>query len=345
MSASPSVCSASRSVAAVCSRAMEQWCWLERNLGLLSIAATKKCAAYNFTGTEAAPSAGTVRKEWLDTANTREEQRKECRRRTKQPVCELTFRGSCYGTPSMSSTPASPRVVQYAVTASGKPDIMCRRRVDAWQRTCRSVAVVSGRVVFARATVAECGGKWQAGGVRIVHPPPPPPPPHVETAAAVSFQGSRPANTPDPFPVYKPARCDARAGQGNSRIPLVLWQTGRGNDRRAHNNASARAAQMANALMEGGGLQLVWHNDSMARDFVARECPLAIRAYDCLRPQAYKAPLPTLTPARAGAPLLSLTPARAGGPLEVLCLVPARRALPGRGGRAPRAAAGAAAAV
>ena len=324
---------------------MEQWCWLERNLGLLSIAATKKCAAYNFTGTEAAPSAGTVRKEWLDTANTREEQRKECRRRTKQPVCELTFRGSCYGTPSMSSTPASPRVVQYAVTASGKPDIMCRRRVDAWQRTCRSVAVVSGRVVFARATVAECGGKWQAGGVRIVHPPPPPPPPHVETAAAVSFQGSRPANTPDPFPVYKPARCDARAGQGNSRIPLVLWQTGRGNDRRAHNNASARAAQMANALMEGGGLQLVWHNDSMARDFVARECPLAIRAYDCLRPQAYKAPLPTLTPARAGAPLLSLTPARAGRPLEVLRVVPARRALPGRGGRAPRAAAGAATAV
>jgi hypothetical protein len=89
--------------------------------------------------------------------------------------------------------------------------------------------------------------------------------------------------------VYKPARCDALTGQGNSRIPLVLWQTGRGNDRRTHNNASARAAQMANALMEGGGLQLVWHNDSTARDFVARECPRAIRAYDCLRPQAYKA--------------------------------------------------------
>ena len=179
---------------------------------------------------------------------------------------------------------------------------MCRRRVDVWQRTCRSVAAVSGRVVFARAIVAECGGKWQAGGVRFVYPPPPPPPPHVET----NFQGMRPANTPDPFPVYKPARCDAPAGQGKPRIPLVLWQTGRGNDRRSHNNASLSATQMVNALMEGGGLKLVWHNDSMARDFVARECPLAIRAYDCLRPHAYKVRQPTPNPnqaaCRAGAP-------------------------------------------
>ena len=44
-------------------------------------------------------------------------------------------------------------------------------------------------------------------------------------------------------------------------------------------------------------------------------------------------------------PLLSLTPARAGRPVEVLRVAPARRTLPGRGGRAPRAAAGAAAAM
>ena len=138
----------------------------------------------------------------------------------------------------MSGTPASPRVVQYAVTAGGKQEMLCRRRVDAWQRTCRSVAAVSGRMVAARATVAECGGKWQAGGVRIVHPPPPPPPPQVESAVAATFQGMRPAKTPDPFPVYKPARCveyPQRFPEGTpegtpSRIPRVLWQTGRGED-------------------------------------------------------------------------------------------------------------------
>jgi hypothetical protein len=338
---------------------MEQWCWLERNLGLDALAATKKCQLYNFTGAEPAPIAVAKRTEWLASANAREEQRKECRRRMNQQVCELTFRGKCPGTPAMSSTSKGPRVVQYAARADGpamrrwsvssSSQQVCRRRAEAWQRTCGSDARVSGRLVAAKSSAAECGGKWQQGGVRLVHPPPPPPPPQPVSAVAATFQGMRPARTPDPFPVYKPTRCD---GSVASRIPSILWQTGRGKDRRAHNNASASAAGMARALIEGGGLRLEWHNDSAARAFVAAQCPRALRAYDCLRPNAYKArPRPAspdlafgtrVQSFRPGLPPSDLRPRRvwsSGGSVALLRHVASGRHLLGCRGRAPRAAA------
>ena len=37
------------------------------------------------------------------------------------------------------------------------------------------------------------------------------------------------------------------------------------------------------------GTQVIYHNDTAAREFIARQCPFAIAAYDCLRPPSFKA--------------------------------------------------------
>jgi len=289
---------------------MERWCWLERNLGLRSIAATAECAQFNLTGTEAPPTF-TRRptrgsKALLPSANARERQRRKdaeaCR--SNRRSCELSIAGHCRGAPGMSGTDAKPKRVQYSVggaamargasSTSAKSQLseqlMCRRRAEAWRRTCGSAAVSTRLVAAATAKDSDCGGKWRSGGLRFVSPPPPPLPPPRPSATEL-FQGTRPARTPGPFPIYKPAACGASAEQRSATsIPMVLWQTGRGNDRRAHNNASAVAARVAHQMIDAG-LELVWHNDSAARAFVAEHCPRAIRAYDCLRPHAYKADL------------------------------------------------------
>ena len=97
------------------------------------------------------------------------------------------------------------------------------------------------------------------------------------------------ARTPgdQPFPIRHPAACGA--SRRSSAIPRVLYQTGRGNSLREHNNMSD-ADVAAHAKMTAG-MQVVFQNDETARAFVARECPYALRVYDCLIPVSYRADL------------------------------------------------------
>ena len=113
---------------------------------------------------------------------------------------------------------------------------------------------------------------------------PPPREARISNGLPPIFQ---PAKAPDGFPIYKPGSCSPGS---ISRIPPVLWQTGRGSSLREHNNVTRAASELALSLV-GSGIRPVWHGDGAARGFVARECPEALRAYDCLRPHAFRADL------------------------------------------------------
>lgn len=143
--------------------------------------------------------------------------------------------------------------------------------------TCGNANVTASFVPIEYATKEACQkGKqsWGVGNYRVVQTP-------------SSNPVWVPARTPNPIPVYRPKKCPPRA---RSQIPLMLWQTGRGNSVREHNNATQVATHLATLLM-GDGIKHSWHNDTAARLFVASECPFALHAYDCLRPHAYRADL------------------------------------------------------
>ena len=270
---------------------MNRWCALQQALGLESLDAStsRACAQFaanhpNFTlesGSALPPDHAYV----LDGAAEREKQRHSlglhgCGGR----VCQLRFVGKCERSPRMYGTHERPKILQFDIPGlnrrlSSRAEqrtqmrMQCALRANAWRKTCGPGTQVAASLQAPGAEQCAIAAR-SSGGVHVISQP------SVKDAF-------RAAQSPEGYPVYKPARCERQTAQ---RIPKTLWQTGRGRDRLTHNNASASSARLAAALI---GMDVVqhWHNDREAREFVASACPSALYAYDCLRPHAYKADL------------------------------------------------------
>ncbi len=206
-------------------------------------------------------------------------------------ACEVTIVGTCARSKRMSGTEAAPRKLQINDVGDALARRrLCHQRMLAWRGTCGPGAHVT--VSLMPTSLSHCasgGGVATKGNAQLV------------SGAGPRAADSRsnlvhtnlpslfvPAKLPDGYPVYRPGACTGHAK--DLRVPAILWQTGRGNSVREHNNASATAAALAAELL-GEGLEHVWHNDSAARSFVADNCPAALEAYDCLKPKAFKADL------------------------------------------------------
>ena len=78
---------------------------------------------------------------------------------------------------------------------------------------------------------------------------------------------------------------------GQPRIPRVVLQTGRGATAR-HHNADDRSRGLATEgarQIAGSLVSFRWFDDGASHAFVARHCPQALRAYECLVPASFKA--------------------------------------------------------
>ena len=209
-------------------------------------------------------------------------------------VCAIMF-DAC-----MRQTELSGQILEVAVkrklfgVGSITPLQFCRQTRRAWSQRCNGVAVPGipqqQLQAILRKTRAGCHGAeshatWYSG-VRIVR--------RVATVASktsaplIFWQGKSLAALPADlhFPVRTPLHCKT----GNWKIPRVVIQTGRGKTARHHNNDSGagRATAVARELA-GKDVRFRWFDDSSSHAFVARHCPQALKAYECLKPAPFKA--------------------------------------------------------
>ena len=268
------------------------WCALQRALGH-EVSSDWRCNS----------SVASKHERWIRSASERSRARaaQGFSQGCESLVCELSIVGICTRSRRMSGTAEQPQTLQVTDTGDAATKRqLCQRRLQAWRMTCGAGAQITVRLAPIKLAGCASGGSAPTkGNARLATQQQQQQQRqrrHTSPQVGDRSNGVRtnlpaffvPAKVPDGYPFYRPGTCNTHAT--SLAVPRVLWQTGRGNSAQEHNNATAAASQLAASLL-GDGLRHVWHNDSAARDFVARRCPEALAAYDCLRPNAFRADL------------------------------------------------------